>query len=244
MLFRFVAAGFLVAGSAATAFAQAPGDYYGPSSQPATYSQPDPALAPPSMVPVQAAAPAAAPIPVMANRWAIGIAGGHMALAPKDTPDAKTEFGVGELSLRFRATPHLEIEGAFGGGREHNQDGSDGGLDVRTGMLALRYRFSPYQHWNWWLMGGLGGIQVAPHGAPDQVFQDSERPMGQLGVGLEHRWQQFAVHAELRAVHVGQRDNQDTPTAAPSKMTTTQPVPMPDQDIGGGQLTIGASYYF
>src|SRR5689334_16390635 len=87
MLVRLVAAGALVAGSAATAFAQAPGDYYGPSAQPpATYSQPDPMLAPPSMAPAAVAPAAAAPIPVMANRWAIGIAGGQMALAPKDTP--------------------------------------------------------------------------------------------------------------------------------------------------------------
>src|SRR5262249_40724691 len=47
---------------------------------------------------------------VMANRWAIGFSVGSMSLAPDAAPDDKTAFAVGELALRFRATPHLELE--------------------------------------------------------------------------------------------------------------------------------------
>src|SRR5204863_131225 len=64
---------------------------------------------------------------VMANRWAIGLSVGSMSLAPKGSPDDKTDFGVGELALRFRATPHLELELTAGGGRERTADNQDGG---------------------------------------------------------------------------------------------------------------------
>src|SRR5882724_10152117 len=102
MILRVVAAGFVVVATAATARAQAPGEYEGQPLMPPGYVQPQP---------VAIAAPAHES--VMANRWAIGFAIGHLAVAPKDSPDPsadKTEFGIGELSLRYRATLHLELE--------------------------------------------------------------------------------------------------------------------------------------
>jgi hypothetical protein len=32
----------------------------------------------------------------------------------------------------------------------------DGDLEVSTAAVALRYRFLAEQHWNWFVMGGLG----------------------------------------------------------------------------------------
>jgi hypothetical protein len=189
---------------------------------------------------------------VMANRWAVGLSLGQLSLAPKDSPDAKTDFGVGELSLRFRATPHLELELAGGGGRQTLNDGTQGQLEAHTGVFALRYRFAPEQRWNWWLMGGVGGISVVEHGAGDQAVQDSQRPLGELGVGVERRFRHFALQAELRGVGVGvAKASPPPPEAMPtpvsggganpasSPMSTT----MSDK-LSGGQLTIGASYYF
>ena len=185
----------------------------------------------------------AAPIDVMANRWAVGLGIGSLSLAPKSAPDNKTDFGIGELSLRFRATYHLELEAAFGGGREQLKDGSQGNLEARTAVLAARYRFAAAQHLNWWLMGGIGGISVAQDGATDQQFQDAQRPLGELGIGLERRWTQFALHVELRAIGVGPRKDQTQPVA--QTMTTNPPPAMTTDDhLNGGQLTIGASYYF
>jgi hypothetical protein len=238
MLPRVVAAGFVVVATTATAHAQAPGEYEGQPIMPPSYVSPQPAAV------VQPARPS-----VMDNRWSVGLALGHLGLAPDSSPDAKSEFGIGQLSLRYRATLHLELEVALGGGREQLQDGTQGDLEIKTGMLALRYRFSPEHEWNWWLMGGLGGLQAAPHGSTDQMFQDSERPMGQLGVGLEHRWTRFALHAELAAVSIGPPKANEQPvygTGAPG--TTTQPPAptgaMSTDNLSGGQLTIGASYYF
>lgn len=234
------AVGFVVAATAATAHAQAPGEVE-PNA--------------PGMTPVIVAAPPAHES-VMANRWAIGLAIGHLGITPKNATDnsQQTDFGIGELSLRYRATLHLELELAVGGGQQQMKDGTQGDLEAKTGAIALRYRFCPEGEWNWWLMGGFGGLQVAQHGSTDQQFQDSERPLGELGIGVERRFHRFALHAELRAIDVGPPKNQTMPVtgtiAPPAPSQTTQP-PAPQQPsmtdsdhLSGGQLTIGASYYF
>ncbi len=242
----------IIAASASTALAQAPGDM----------EPQDPQVMGPSMVTPAAEAPppcawAAAPHEsVMAHRWAVGLSLGHLSLAPRDTPDGKTDFGVGELALRFRATRHLELELAIGGGRQQAQDGTQGDLDVKTGMLGVRWRFLPEHRWNIFASGGIGGIEIAQHGADAQTFKDAERPMMELGVGLERRWRHFALQAELRAISAGpQKDStvmaQPAGTApAPTTTTTTQPpAPTPTMsatpdNMTGAVLTIGASYYF
>ena len=222
---------------AATAHAQAPGETD---------------LAPPGMAaPVPMVVAPAPEVSPMANRWAVGLSVGSLSIAPKAQPDNKTEFGVGELSLRFRATYHLELELALGGGREKLQDGTQGPRETNIGMLGLRYRFAADRHWNWWLGGGIGSISVTQTGATDQQRQDAQRPLGALAIGIEHRWHQFALQAELRAFGVGQNQNQQQVNAGPVAMpgTTTQPPPptmtSPTTDQqSGGIFSIGASYYF
>ncbi len=238
-MLRAAAAAFLVIGvSSATALAQAPGDMPvegGPSMYTAT-----PVVLPP-------------PPSVMDNRWAVGLSVGSLSVAPKDTPDSKTEFGVGELSIRYRATLHLELALALGGGQQQLPDGTKGDLEAHMATLDLRYRFAPEQHWNWWVMGGLGGMSMVQTGATDQQVSDANRPVGTLGIGLEHRWTQFAIHAEVRGMGIGPQKNADTvmPVAQPPAATTTTqpPPPAPTMPTGtdrwsGGQFTIGASYYF
>jgi hypothetical protein len=224
---------------AATAHAQAPGDMtpmaYGPGAGPS------------AVEPVVVASDA---IPVMANRWAVGLSVGSLSIRPKDAPDNKTDFAIGQLSLRFRATYHLEIELALGGGQEKLQDGTQGDREVSTGELGLRYRFAADRRWNWWLGGGIGSLSVTPVGATDQQKQDAQLPMASLSIGIEHRWHQFALDAELRGFGVGPRDaSAAPPKAMPVASGTTMmdpppPSPAPSQDLSGGTFTIGASYYF
>jgi hypothetical protein len=64
-----------------------------------------------------------------------------------------------------------------------------------------------------------------------------------LGIGLERRWQRFALQAEARAITVGTNDDQmdvllDAPPA-PGSSTTYQA-----EELSGGQFTLGASVYF
>src|ERR1044071_9204555 len=103
---------------------------------------------------------------VMARRWAVGLSLGSMTLAPDGQPDDKTAFALGELALRFRATRHLELELAVGGGRERTDDDQDGELAVSTAMLAARWRFLPEHAWNFYVMAGLGGAAGTPPARP------------------------------------------------------------------------------
>ena len=182
----------------------------------------------------------------MANRWARGLSIGSMGLAPNSSPDANTEFAVGELALRFRATPHFELELAAGGGREQTSDGMEGNLDVQTVSLAARYRFRPEAAWNWYLMGGIGVAAITRHDATDQERKDATQPLGMLGAGIERRFQHFALQAELRVVGLG-KHQQDASSDAPVEVTamTTSPTPTSaDIKRSGGLLSVGLSYYF
>lgn len=196
--------------------------------------------------------------PVMANRWSVGLSLGSMGLAPESQPDNKTDFGIGVLALRFRATPHLELEASVGGGREQLADNQQGDREVSVAALAARYRFRPEAAWNWFVMGGIGGASITRHDATKQERDDATQPLGMLGIGVERRFHHFAFQAEARAVGLGEKDRSDTmveppvPVGAPMPtepngaigMPTKLPLVEPTQKQSGGSLTIGVSYYF
>jgi hypothetical protein len=210
-------------------------------AQPAATPAPVAAPMAPPFGPVVAEAPCARDS-VMASRWAIGLSVGSMSLAPESSPDDQTAFALGELSLRFRATRHLELELAVGGGRERTADDQEGDLEVTTAALAARYRFRPEAAWNWFVMAGFGGAAVARHDATREERDQATQPMGMLGIGLERRFRHLALQAELRAVGLGQR-NEDAarPAMAEGAVMTTSSA---DIARSGGSLTLGLSYYF
>jgi hypothetical protein len=189
---------------------------------------------------------------VMENRWAIGLSLGSMSLAPDGQSDEKTSFGVGELALRFRATPHLELELSAGGGRQQLADDQQGDLEVTTVALAARWRFNPEGAWNWFVMAGVGGAAVTLHDATQKERHDATHPLGMLGVGLERRFHHFALQAELRAIGIGDKQHDDAQMAAPPPtdptMMATTVIPPTTTSAGqkqsGGAATIGLSYYF
>lgn len=265
---RHLATLALVLGSSSLALADAPGDdeddggYYGPSSvEPVV--QPAPVVAPVAPVGPSCGSPMA--VDVMAHRFAVGLNLGSASFAPEHSPDAKSDFAISELSLRYRATYHLEIELALTGGRQSLEDGSQGELAMGGGTLGLRYRFSPSSRWNWWLMGGIGETTIARHDATRSELDAAARPHGQLGVGIERRFQRFAIQAELRMTAVGDRHDDETMAVPPVKgepepaptnggggTTVTPGTPQPidptytmaPEKQSGGQFTIGLSYYF
>lgn len=225
------------------AHAQAPGEM-----EP---QAPQPAAAPCDAGCGGCAVAAAAPQSVMARRWAIGLSVGSMGIAPESQPDSTTDFAIGELSLRFRATPHLELELAVAGGREQTADHQDGDRDVSQAMLALRYRFRPEHAWNWFVTGGIGGGAVTRHDATKQERDDAMQPAAMLGIGLERRFHSFALQAEARAVGFGERKHNNDGVALPMpvepQVSSPMPVPVaatPSEKRSGGSLTIGVSYYF
>jgi hypothetical protein len=227
----------LVTLATGSARAQAPG---------ASYAQP-PGEAP--VAPIAPVAPVAAVDP-MAHRFAIGVGLGGFAVAPEDAPEgSETEFKIAELALRFRATRRLELFVAFTGGRQVLEDDQEGPLATDMVTLGARVRFRPEQAWNWFVLAGFGSTLIADRDTPEELRGDLRRGHAMLGVGVERRWRHFAVQAELRGIGIAPHD--DEAMATPPPRPTTMPIPEnePPIDSGadklsGGQLTIGASYYF
>lgn len=223
--------------AATAAYAQAPGEM-APGQAPAVAPAPQPVV----VVPARES--------VMANRWAVGLSFGGLGVAPEENQDDKTNFRVGEISLRYRVTRHLELELAVGGGRQVLDDDSEGQLEASTGLLAARWRFMPEHKWNWFVMGGLGGTSIADHEATSDERDAQSRPLAALGVGVERRFRRFALQAELRAIGMGPRDTAE-PAPATDVMTGTAPAATPppaptstSDKLSGGTFTLGASYYF
>jgi hypothetical protein len=231
---------FALAIAATSAHAQAPGEVY-----------PEVAPAPAPVV----IDPCGGRPSVMAHRFAIGLNLGGFSVAPEtaDSGDttADTNFHTSELSLRYRATLHLELELALTGGRQVLDDDSDGDLAMGGGTLGARYRFRPEQAWNWWLMGGLGATVIERHDSTAEQRDAATRPHVALGIGLERRFRRFALQAEARMLAIGERkDAMDAPVVNDTTGAGTMPLP-PDainpvrnDKLSGGTFTFGASFYF
>lgn len=220
----------------ATSYAQAPGEWT-PDQQAAPQGEPQGyAPSPYAQPPVAVVAPAP-----RVRRWSFGLNLGQTELTSNSAyGDQSATFGTGALAVRYRAWRHLELEFTIGGGRQTLDEETDGrtgegDLAMATGTLAARYRFNPQNKWNWWLLAGLGATTVARHDASDEEIDAAQRPHGTLGVGVERRFNRFALQFELRALAVGQTE-QEMELADQGVMTT--------DGLSGGNFSFGASYYF
>jgi Outer membrane protein beta-barrel domain len=224
-----------------SAFAQAPGEIE-PS-----YAQPPPTYAP--APPAVVVSPCNCEVDPMRHRFAVGINVGGYSVSPADTGDREvetTDFRAAELSLRYRFTPHFELELLLSGGRQVLEDDSDGALAMGGATLAARYRFRPTRAWNWWLMGGLGGTVIENHESTQDERDNATRGHVAFGIGLERRFRQFAIHAELRGIALGERKDQqdmDVPQTGTKPPAITDDV-RTNRELSAGQFTIGASMYF
>lgn len=211
-----------------TAYAQAPGEVE---------------IAPPGMTPEVAPTPTVeAP-----RRWSVGLGIGFVDLAPHSAPEATTQFDVGQLAVRYRATRHLEVELALAGGGEVLDTGEAGYRSLSQAVLGLRWRFRPEQRWNWWVMAGMGSLAVTRDQATQSEQENASQSTLQFGLGLERRWTQFALQAELRAVGVAPNDDapMTTPPALPGGMDAwSRSLHDPREGKAGGQFSISANYYF
>jgi opacity protein-like surface antigen len=190
-------------------------------------------------------------VPVMDNRWSVGLAVGGMGLTPKGS-STSTPFGVGVLSLRYRLGLHLELAASVGGGNESSQDGTTGNLAVSEAVLSARWHFRPQRRWSWYVDAGIGGLTVADQDATSQQRSDASRGLGEVGIGLERRFRHLALAAELQFIGVGAVKQQASTQAAMPASTAIATMPPPpssaisnaDPSASGAQLTFGASYYF
>lgn len=213
---RFVILALAPLFAAAPAQAQAPGEW-------------TPAAGPSTVQPV--AAPVVPAGPRFPQKWSIGLSLGGTEITPEAAPDQAAQFGTAQLAVRYRVGRQLELELSFHGGRQQLEDGTDGELAMAGGTLAARYRFRVEHSWNWWVMAGLGATTIARHDATDVELEQAQRGHGTLGIGLEHRWTQFALQAEARATALGQSEAE--------RMYGGE-----EMGLTAGTFTVGASYYF
>jgi hypothetical protein len=183
----------------------------------------------PGEAPAAPAAPAART--VMANRWAVALDLGSIGLTPKTSGADTTSFGMLELSGRFRIRPAIEVGlMVFGGG-------SAGNLSTSGLFADFRYRFLADRPWNVYALAGFGVVSAADK--MDSSTETKGRGAVRIGGGVERRFEHFALQAELRFVAVAQnRDVEATDSV------TTQAYLLERYGLGGGSLSIGASYYF
>lgn len=246
----------LLLASASAASADAPGQT--DPTEPG-YAQPPPLYSaqPQYAQPPYAAQPMAvvAPDPewaIMANRWSIGLALGQSTITNAMSPDAKTDFAIGELTLRYRLRPEWEAEVSLGGGNEKLSDGTQGDRMLTSATIGLRYHFRPADPWNWFLLAGVGGSAVASSTASDADRNAATRPHVQVGAGIEHRWTHFALQAEVRLTAMGEPQGYGDTSTPPVLVGTNDgntavrgdPASSTTNTASAGQLTIGASYYF
>lgn len=237
--------------AAATAHAQAPGQVapidpdapYGTGSTYAPYAP----YAPEDPV----VAPVAPVAPQFQHRLGIGASFGFLQVDAAQFGGGVTEFDIGELAIRYRASRRIELELSMSGGREQLPDGGNGQLATGSVALAARYRFRPEQPWGWWLMGGLGGSVVERSDSTSDERDAATRALGMAGIGVERRFTHFALQAELRAVAMGSRKDARQVKADPPFAPAGAPVPLyaPGnvtyaEELAGTMLTFGASYYF
>ena len=214
---------------AATAYAQAPGDYSGGDY----YAGPSAA---PIVAPQVVVAP---PPPPTVGRFSVSLGLGSMSLAADNAEKGQTtDFAIGQIALRYRAWRHLELELSFAGGNQQltdEQGGGEGDLKIAHITLAARYRFGVEKHFNWWLMAGFGGTTIAPKNATSDEAEMQQRGHGMLGIGAEYRWTHFALQAEAKGIGV-------SPTEAEQQYADD--TGMDATGLGGGSFTLAGAYYF
>lgn len=213
---------------AATAHAQAPGDdsgdyYAGPSAAPMVQPAPQVVVVAPPTV----------------GRFSVALGVGSLSLAPQQSEgDQSTDFAIGEIAVRYRGWRHLELELSFAGGnqqRSAEQGGGEGDLKIAHVTLAARYRFGVENHFNWWLMAGVGGTTIAANTASSDEAEMQQRPHGMIGIGAEYRFTHFALQAEAKGIGVG-------PTEAEQQYADD--TGMDANGLGGGSFTVAGAYYF
>lgn len=198
------------------------------------------------------ALPAApAPEPWEAHRFGLGLRLSGLTLGERASDGAaEQQFSVGGLVARYRASRRIELELAVEHGTEQLEDGYQSDLELSAVTAAMLVHLSPQSVWDWYLLGGLGGNERRFKGA-DDAFADQRSHLA-LGVGLERRWDHLVIGVELRALAVSPHDEEDVAVPQPEPYPLPQPVPgatvvVEDEEeasVGGGQLSVSATWFF
>jgi hypothetical protein len=164
---------------------------------------------------------------VMDNRWAVNASIGGQSLTAKTDGSKPVGFGGVDIAARFRIRPSIEVALAFAAAG--NQ-----GIGTVGFYAEFRYRFLAERPWNPFACGSLGVASVG-----DKTGSETERKGRgalRLGGGIERRIGNFGLEATLRLIGIGEN------TAVMTVQTAGQRLSR--YGVSGGELVVGASYYF
>jgi hypothetical protein len=112
------------------------------------------------------------------------------------------------------------------------------------GTLGVRYRFRPNRAWDWWLGAGLGATVIERHDSTEEARDAATRPHFAFGIGLERRWNRFALNADVRMMAIGPREDQSETEPATGVVGRLPADIRGAEELSAGVFTFGASYHF
>ncbi|MGE5185408.1 MAG: hypothetical protein ACM31C_25265 [Acidobacteriota bacterium] len=168
---------------------------------------------------------------VMARPWSVSLS--LAAMSAKPHVDGVNAVGLGafELAGAYRLRPSIQLGLSLAGGGGENNTLSTGAL-----WANVRYRFMAEQPWNVLALGSLGVASVYGKDAPD--VERKARGAIRIGGGVEHRWQSWAIEADLVVFAIAQNDQVPPP-----------PAPTTEYDVArfgltGIALSFGGTFYW
>jgi hypothetical protein len=186
-----------------------------------------------------AAVPAAQepPEPWEQQRFGLGLRLGSLGLSQGE--GSEQTYGTAGIAARYRLTRRWELELALDHGTEQREDGSAGLQELNSSTLSALFHLRPQARWDLYLLAGVG--------SSERRFSDRERwdeavPHVALGLGLERRFEHLVLGVELRALVQPPVIREDI--AEPAVGTAATSVRRQEQEAGGGQATLSASWYF
>jgi hypothetical protein len=166
----------------------------------------------------------------MGSPWAIALGLESEGLTPQVSGAPTTQFAGLELAGRYRFRPTMEVALTV------SAAGSKGELGTGGLIADFRYRFRAEEHWNVYVLGGLGVVQASSKNGTD--VEKRGRGALHVGGGTEYRFAHLALFAELTLLGVAK--NPEVPDAAPP----TTAYLLERYGLSGGALVVGATYYF
>jgi hypothetical protein len=211
-------------------------------------------VGPPGMCDCAAPPPVAPPAPAEGwdgSKWGIGLRLSSVTFHDPASPEQPTNFGGGGIEIGYRLGARWELTLALGGGQEKLEDGSEGTRQMSEGTLSAKYHLRPYRAWDVVLAAGFGSTAIYEERATDEMREEAAQGHIKLGVAVERRLRRWPVGLSIGLSMVGLAPvEEDGDVAEPTRPGSG--VPMPDdvnlddddEGVSGGELTLGATYYF
>jgi hypothetical protein len=176
-----------------------------------------------------------------AHRFGIGLRLSSMGLSPDSNPDAETQFAGGGLTFRYRASARWELELTAEHFQQQLDNGERGTAELDSGTFSLLFHMAPSRRWDWYLLAGIGGTEDGRPDVSDAQREATSQVHVHLGVGIERRFGQLGIAAEIRAIGMAHPEEEDRgstrPSFAPSSGSDDP------ETTSGGQVNLLATYY-